>query len=248
MVLVVEDDPRIQQFIRTIVGSAHRCVCVPSVASGLDEVSAAHFDLVVLDIALCDGRGTELLRAMRARGDRTPVVVVSGRATWDEACEMDCLDVAARFAKPHLQGLRQKIAEVLAAGRETGELAGLGLDTDDAVLPLATVKAAAARAGLSPSGLSRRLKSRFGIGAKTYMTQRRLARVKALLIEEKLSVAQIADSLGFCEASHLSRWVKRLAGCSPAEFRKRHRLRVDLPGCDSSRDNPFPGLGRGGGA
>nr|WP_269439383.1 response regulator transcription factor [Roseibium limicola] len=42
------------------------------------------YDVVVLDINLPDGRGTELLKEMRARGDRTPILVLTAEFSVDD--------------------------------------------------------------------------------------------------------------------------------------------------------------------
>lgn len=57
-------------------------------ARTLDEargcVDVQRYDVIVLDINLPDGLGTDLLKDLRARGDRTPVLVLTAEFSVDE--------------------------------------------------------------------------------------------------------------------------------------------------------------------
>lgn len=57
-------------------------------AKTLDEARAClevqGYDVIVLDINLPDGLGTELLKEMRARGDRTPVLMLTAEFSVDD--------------------------------------------------------------------------------------------------------------------------------------------------------------------
>ena len=92
-VLLIEDDVVLQAvMMRSLTDAGHRV----DAASHLEE--AAHFwqvqpyDVVLLDLNLplngqvksAQGSGLSLLRAARARGDRTPVLVLTARNRTDE--------------------------------------------------------------------------------------------------------------------------------------------------------------------
>lgn len=92
-VLLIEDDAVLQAvMMRSLTDAGHRV----DAASHLEE--AAHFwqvqpyDVVLLDLNLplngqvksAQGSGLSLLRAARARGDRTPVLVLTARNRTDE--------------------------------------------------------------------------------------------------------------------------------------------------------------------
>ncbi len=81
-----------------------------------------------------------------------------------------------------------------------------------------TLVTLAAIAHMSPSYFSRLFKQSTGLSPHQYVIQCRINRAKQLLLQGKLSLAEIAYSLGFTHQSHLSHHFKRLVGLSPKAF------------------------------
>ena len=80
-ILVVEDEPKLRHSIAE--GLSLEDFLVTSAASAgeaLLHLESRTFDTVVLDLMLPDYDGLELVRRIRARGDATPVLVISARA------------------------------------------------------------------------------------------------------------------------------------------------------------------------
>jgi two-component system OmpR family response regulator/two-component system response regulator QseB len=78
--LLVEDDRMIGESLRKALrqsGYAVDWVRDGNAADG--TLSAERFDLVLLDLGLPQRDGMEVLQALRARGDRTPVIVLTAR-------------------------------------------------------------------------------------------------------------------------------------------------------------------------
>lgn len=73
--------------------------------------------------------------------------------------------------------------------------------------------------GLSPSHFSRAFKQSAGVSPHSYVLQSRVERVKHLLVETRLPLAQIAISVGFADQSHCTRWFRELVGVTPGRFR-----------------------------
>ena len=79
-VLVVEDDAEVQDFLlRVIREAAWAADGAPSGQHALDALAHTMYDLVILDVGLPDFDGFEVCRRLRARGDRTPVLVLTAR-------------------------------------------------------------------------------------------------------------------------------------------------------------------------
>jgi AraC family transcriptional regulator len=81
-----------------------------------------------------------------------------------------------------------------------------------------TLATLAAIAHMSPSYFSRLFKQSTGLSPHQYVIQCRVDRAKQLLLQGKLSLAEISYSLGFTHQSHLSHHFKRLTGSSPKAF------------------------------
>ena len=77
-ILLIEDDTVLGAAVRDqIAGDGHSVDWAVRLDAAGDAMRAAAFDLVLLDLMLPDGRGIVFLRAMRARGDVTPVIILT---------------------------------------------------------------------------------------------------------------------------------------------------------------------------
>ena len=106
-ILIVEDDAALASGIaRILEGEGH---AIDVMAKGEDAVSAAkreRFDLLILDIGLPGIDGFEVLRRLRAAGDRAPVLVLTARDALDDrvrGLDLGADDYMAKpFAMPEL--------------------------------------------------------------------------------------------------------------------------------------------------
>jgi CheY-like chemotaxis protein len=81
-VLVVEDDPALRQSIHALLKSETvEIVEAGTIAQALDEMERGTFDCVVMDLALPDGSGYELIERVSTEGEHAspPVIVYTGR-------------------------------------------------------------------------------------------------------------------------------------------------------------------------
>jgi two-component system response regulator YesN len=87
------------------------------------------------------------------------------------------------------------------------------------------VEDAARAAGLSASRISHLVKEQTGRSLIQHRLQQRIREARRLLEESGRSCAEIAAELGFCDQSHFTRQFRRLAGLSPARYRRKVRVR-----------------------
>ncbi len=79
-ILLAEDDPRMSALLnRGFSEEGHVVERATSGRSALDTALSAEFDVVVLDVMLPDLDGFDVLRGMRAVGNRTPVLMLTAR-------------------------------------------------------------------------------------------------------------------------------------------------------------------------
>ncbi len=79
-VLVVEDEERIAEFVRNGLTEHGYAVDVAGDgAEALDWADVASFDLIILDVMLPGRDGIDVCRALRTRGVRTPILMLTAR-------------------------------------------------------------------------------------------------------------------------------------------------------------------------
>jgi two-component system, OmpR family, response regulator MprA len=78
--LVVDDDPALARTLRRALGiEGYDVECAGDGAEALQRLAGAHFDAVVLDVSMPRVDGLAVCRSMRARRDRTPVLMLTAR-------------------------------------------------------------------------------------------------------------------------------------------------------------------------
>jgi len=143
-ILVVEDEKKMASFVRKALQAEGFAVdMLHRGDKALAAVAGGAFDVLVLDIMLPGMDGLSLVRTLRERGDRTPVLLLSARGQVEERVEG--LNVGADDYLPKPFVLAELIARVRALGRRSGEAAAVVLRLAD--LELNTVTHEAERGG-----------------------------------------------------------------------------------------------------
>ncbi|MCB2093386.1 MAG: response regulator transcription factor [Rhodobacteraceae bacterium] len=77
-ILLIEDDTVLGTAVRDqIAGDGQSVDWVTRLDAAGDAMAGAAYDLVLLDLMLPDGRGIGFLKRLRARGDVTPVIILT---------------------------------------------------------------------------------------------------------------------------------------------------------------------------
>lgn len=88
-------------------------------------------------------------------------------------------------------------------------------DAGDGTLSLSTLAAAA---GVSRYHLCRLFKDQVGMTPMRYLERARIARAKTLIELDRMSLAEVAQAVGFADQSHFTRRFHTLEGCTPGEY------------------------------
>ncbi len=100
-VLVVDDEPSILSTLKKALSLEGYTVDVAGgVALAEERLAARGYDVLLLDVALPDGNGVELLEKLRAAGNDAQVIMMSGHGTVDVAVRATRLGALDFLEKP----------------------------------------------------------------------------------------------------------------------------------------------------
>jgi two-component system response regulator MprA len=137
-VLVVDDDAAVRQSLSTALGrDGYEVLAADNGRAALARTAAADVDAIVLDVAMAEPNGLEVCRRLRARGDRTPILMLTARDLIDD--RVAGLDAGADdyLVKPFaLAELRARLRALLRRNPASAEL----LSHADLVLDLAAAR------------------------------------------------------------------------------------------------------------
>jgi two-component system response regulator TctD len=93
-ILIVEDAADMAEAVAIRLGRVGMaCDIAQSLSDAWDFLAVQRYDVLILDINLPDGLGTDLLAQLRARGDRTPVLMLTALFAVDD--RVSALDLGA---------------------------------------------------------------------------------------------------------------------------------------------------------
>jgi DNA-binding response OmpR family regulator len=138
-ILIVEDEPRLASFLERGLKSRGYSTKVVEDGSAATAIAADEdFDLIVLDLGLPDLDGLSVLRELRRRGERLPVIVLTART--DLADMIEGLDAGGNDYVTKPFKLEELLARIRAQLREGSSEPTL-LEAGPVTLDLRTRKA-----------------------------------------------------------------------------------------------------------
>jgi two-component system, OmpR family, KDP operon response regulator KdpE len=121
-ILVIDDEPPIRKLLRMGLSTqGYKVLEAPTGKASL-ELLTQNPDLIILDLGLPDIQGHELLREIRPRNERVPIVVLSSRG--DEAGKVQALDFGADDYVTKPFGMDELLARMRAALRHQLQVHG----------------------------------------------------------------------------------------------------------------------------
>jgi two-component system, OmpR family, KDP operon response regulator KdpE len=122
-VLVVDDEPPIRRLLRTsLSANGFHVLEAANGRDGLAAIEAQKPEIIVLDLGLPDIDGLDIIRTLRAGGNRTPIVVLSSRG--EERIKVEALDAGADDYVTKPFGIAELIARIRAALRHRLQVQG----------------------------------------------------------------------------------------------------------------------------
>jgi DNA-binding response OmpR family regulator len=134
--LLIEDEKDLVRVVQEWMDHDHHLVDVAhDGALAVKMLAEHHYDLVILDLGLPDVDGLEIIRDLRERGCKTPIIVVTGRNAIDS--KVVCLEGGADdyLTKPfHMKELSCRVRALIR--RDAGHAANV-LRLSDVTVDLA---------------------------------------------------------------------------------------------------------------
>ena len=140
-ILVVEDEPRMANVItRGLREQSYAVDVAPDGIDGLYQASINDYDVIVLDVLLPHRDGYEVCRELRHRGNTTPVLMLTARATVDDRITGFDAGADDYLTKPF--SFRELLARIRALLRRDSQLRPDVLEIADLVVDSASHRVA----------------------------------------------------------------------------------------------------------
>ena len=130
LILLVDDHDATRETLTEVIRDlGHKVLAAANQAMALRYVEERRFDLVLTDLKLPDGSGLEVMKRLKQTAPETPVVMITGHATIDNAVEATRMGAYEYLTKPvDLNRLRIVIGNALYLStleRKVGRAAAL---------------------------------------------------------------------------------------------------------------------------
>ncbi len=248
LVLVIEDNPEVNAFLTQKLQPHFQVSTAFDGGTGLRLAAESIPDLVVCDVMLPGLSGLEVVAQLKSdwRTSHIPVVLLTARSAPEQQVEGVQAGADLYLTKPFnptflLESLRTLLANrnkmqehfrrVLSV--DTTTLAPQRVDQKfladlTAIVEANLTKTAlsvedvARSLGISRVQLYRKVKAVLGTGVADFIQGIRLTKARQLLLDDDLTIAEVAYQLGFSSPSHFSTSFKTRYHVSPSEFRALH--------------------------
>jgi len=115
-ILVIDDEPPIRRLLRTSLGAeGFEVLEAETAAKALGLIASARPDLAILDLGLPDLDGLDVIRKLRAEGEKIPIIVLSSRS--GEHGKVEALDLGADDYVTKPFGIAELVARIRTALR-----------------------------------------------------------------------------------------------------------------------------------
>jgi two-component system chemotaxis response regulator CheY len=118
-ILVADDDPLIRALISVSLGASCKLEMVEATdgTETLRRLRTAEFDAVILDWQMPGKSGLEIVRTIRSRGSRMPILMITAEARKNHVIEALKAGVSDYLIKPFdAHVLREKLERLLPGG------------------------------------------------------------------------------------------------------------------------------------
>lgn len=229
-VVVVTSDLGVYAAVAVLLGARVNTEMAATTAEALTRLGAAPLDVAILDVRQFGRSAAELSRFLKTRCPRCTVIAILASSHAEELAGWSDSPIDVFLTRPlNLEiVIRERAGPV---SRERGWSSGLrppGRYVSKAIDYFAQnystagpIRRLAQAVGVSRGRLAHLFRRETGLTAREYLTSMRVVIAKRLLEATEDKLDTIAERVGFCDASHVSRVFTTYAGFRPGEYRRR---------------------------
>ena len=112
--LVIDDDPTVRETLQKVFSQSYECDTADRAEQALECLEFQEYDAVITDISMPGVGGVRILKHIKARHSKTPVIVISGNGSEFEDLLME-MGAFAYFTKPfRLEKLELAVTQAIA--------------------------------------------------------------------------------------------------------------------------------------
>ncbi|UOQ54828.1 substrate-binding domain-containing protein [Hymenobacter cellulosivorans] len=248
LVLVIEDNPEVNDFLARKLRHDFRVQTATDGHSGFRLATDLIPDLIVCDVMMPGLSGLEVVTQLRNdwRTSHIPVVMLTARNAPEQQVEGVQAGADLYLTKPfNPTFLLESVKTLLANRARQREHYRRELSVDSATVTTVnpdqkflqdltalveanltktdlSVEDIARSLGISRMQLYRKVKAVLGTGVTDFIQSLRLTKARELLLNEALTISEVAYELGFSSPSYFSTSFKARYQISPSEFRSLH--------------------------
>jgi signal transduction histidine kinase/DNA-binding response OmpR family regulator len=248
LVLVIEDNPEVNDFIARKLRASYRVQSATDGHTGFRLATELIPDLIVCDVMMPGLSGLEVVTQLRQdwRTSHIPVVLLTARSAAEQQVEGVQAGADLYLTKPFSPTfLLESIRTLLSNRARQREHFRRELAIDSATVVVTnpdqkfladltaiveanltktdlSVEEVARSLGISRMQLYRKVKAVLGTGVTDFIQSLRLTKARELLLDDTLTVTEVAYELGFSSPSYFSTSFRTRYQISPSEFRALH--------------------------
>lgn len=202
-----------------------------------EEIERFKPDVVFADIRMPGLSGLELLQEIPKVSPDSKVVIISGYAEFSYAQEAVQHHAFDYLLKPIKEEDLSRVMTSLLSEMDEGEASD---EMDDGERPHAydrmidnviseirehymediSLTSLSAKYNISMGHLSKMIKESLSVNFSDYIASLRIQRAKELLRDDRLSIQEIAEIVGYNDYFYFTKVFKRVEGISPSKYRK----------------------------
>lgn len=211
----------------------------------LEMVREMRQDLLITDIRMPGLNGLELVKRIRESESLIQIIFISGYAEFEYAKEGLRLGALDYLLKPVEEESLRKVLLRYQAAREEKTKQAAQPESEEAGFPIEdyrikkvvdeinirytekiSLQELADKCGLSSGHLSALIKRETGASFSDYVAAKRIGDAKKLLLQEGLSIEEVAYQVGYHDYFYFTKVFKKHEGISPSAFRKQQSARL----------------------